>query len=468
MALETGFTSCTPLKSCDISRSALLISTAVASLAGFLFGYDNIVVSGAIGYLAAYYQLAPLAVGWAAACALIGCLLGSAVSGSLADQFGLKKALYGCAACFALSSLGVWAAGSFGQYIAFRILGGVGIGAASIVAPMYIAEISPAAVRGRLVILYQLGIVLGILAAVSVNMLIQNSGTSDWNTQTGWRWMFAVAGAPAVLFALVTAFSHESPRWLMKTNRISEAQTVLSLINGPQAGAEEGKAIRKALSEEKGSWRELFSPAVRPALIIGFILAAFSQMSGITALLSFLPEIFKSAGQKSSDAFFQSILVGIVNLLFTLLAIVLVDRAGRKTLILTGTAMQTTALACAGALYFQGDHGLAILLGVMLFVAGHAIGNGAVCWVIISEIFPNKIRGAAMSIAITAIWIFAYLANQFFPVMQDHLGASGTFFFFASMAALNFLYVWTAVPETKGYSLEEIGHIWSKSRVRHQ
>jgi SP family arabinose:H+ symporter-like MFS transporter len=187
-------------------------------------------------------------------------------------------------------------------------------------------------------------------------------------------------------------------------------------------------------------------------------------MSGITALLSFLPEIFKSAGQKAGDAFFQSVLVGIVNLLFTLLAIALVDRAGRKTLLLTGTAMQVTGLACAGALYFKGGHGIAILLGVMLFVAGHAIGNGAVCWVVISEIFPNKIRGAAMSIAITAIWIFAYLANQFFPAMQDHFGASGTFFFFAGMAALNFLYVWTAVPETRGYSLEEIGRIWSKSR----
>ena len=466
MASETGVTSHAPAQSCGLSRSALAISTAVASLAGFLFGYDNIVVSGAIGYLAAYYHLSSIGVGWAAACALLGCLFGSAVSGSLADRFGLKKALYGCAACFALSSFGVWAAGSFGQYIAFRILGGVGIGAASIVAPMYIAEISPAAVRGRLVILYQLGIVLGILAAVSVNSLIQNAGTPAYNIEAGWRWMFAVAEAPAVLFALVTAFSHESPRWLMKVHCVAEAQTVLTLINGPRVALEEGEAIRNALQEEKGSRRELFSPAVRPALVVGFVLAAFSQTSGITALLSFLPEIFKSAGQKASDAFFQSILVGIVNLFFTLLAIVMVDRAGRKTLILTGTAMQTTGLAFAGALYFKSSHGLAVLLGVMLFAAGHAVGNGAVCWVIISEIFPNKIRGAAMSVAVTALWIAAYLANQFFPFMQEHFGPSGTFFFFCGMAALNFLYVLTAVPETKGYSLEEIGQVWLKSGDR--
>lgn len=466
MAFEIDIAPRMPARHSAASRSALLISTAVASLAGFLFGYDNIVVSGAIGYLAAYYRLSAMTVGWAAACALVGCLFGSAVSGSLADKFGLKKALYGCAACFALSGLGVWAAGSFEQYIAFRILGGIGIGAASIVAPMYIAEISPAAVRGRLVILYQLGIVLGILAAVSVNTMIQNAGTPAWNTQTGWRWMFAVAGVPAILFALTIALSYESPRWLMKVGRVAEAQTVLALINGPQTAAEEGRAIRGALSEEKGSWGELLSPAVRPALVVGFVLAAFSQTSGITALLSFLPEIFKTAGQKSSDAFFQSVLVGIVNLLFTVLAIVLVDRAGRKTLILTGTATQTVALASAGALYSTGGHGLAVLLGVMLFVAGHAIGNGAVCWVIISEIFPNKIRGAAMSVAITAIWIFAYLANQFFPSMQEHFGPSGTFFFFSLMAALNFLYVWTAVPETKGYSLEEIGRIWLQSGDR--
>ncbi len=461
MAPGTSVTSYTPTQSRDVSRAALAVSTAVASLAGFLFGYDNIVVSGAIGYLAIYYRLSSIAVGWAAACALLGCLLGSAVSGWLADKHGLKKALYGCAFCFALSSLGVWAAGSFQQYIGFRILGGVGIGAASIVAPMYIAEISPAILRGRLVILYQLGIVLGILAAVSVNTVIQNAGSPAWNVAVGWRWMFAVAGLPAIFFALAILFSHESPRWLMKVSRIAEAETVLSLINGSVAGATEGESIRRSLNEEKGSWSELFSPAVLPALTVGVVLAAFSQASGITALLSFLPEIFKSAGQKSSDAFFQSILVGVVNLLFTLLAIVLVDRAGRKTLILTGTAMQATALTCVGLLYWSKGPGFAILLGVMLFVAGHAIGNGAVCWVIISEIFPNKIRGAAMSVAITALWVFAYLANQFLPFMQEHLSSAGTFFFFSFMAALNFLYVWTAVPETRGYSLEEIGRIWS-------
>lgn len=437
------------------------MSALVSVLAGFLFGYDNIVISGAIGYLSRCYHLQPAGVGWAAGCALVGCLLGSISAGGIADRFGLKKSLYACAACFALSSIGVWAAPDFVQYVLWRIVGGVGIGAASIVAPMYIAEIAPARVRGRLVVFYQLGIVAGILAAVFVNMLIERAGSEAWNTQHGWRWMFAVGVVPAVLFVVAILRSEESPRWLMKAGREIQATAVLAAINGEQAAAEETHAIRKSLAEEKGGLKELFAGPFRLALAIGFLLAAFSQTSGITALLSFLPEILKSAGENQSGAFSQSVLVGVVNLALTLVAIALVDRAGRKALILFGTGMQTLALAAVGLLFFASTPGLGVLVGIMVFVSGHAIGNGAVCWVIISEIFPSKIRGAAMSIATTALWIFAYLANQFFPIMQRALGNNGTFFCFAAMAAINFFFVLILVPETKGYSLEEISHIWS-------
>jgi MFS transporter, SP family, arabinose:H+ symporter len=446
------------------SIGALIVSTLVSSLAGFLFGYDNIVISGAIGHLSKYYGLQPVAVGWAAGCALIGCLLGSATSGVLADRFGLKPVLYACAACFALSSFGVWMAASFAQYVVWRIIGGVGIGSASIVAPMYIAEIAPASVRGRLVVFYQFGIVAGILGAVYVNMLIERSGSEQWNVEHGWRWMFAAAAVPAIIFARAIAFSKESPRWLMKAGYEQQAQDVLVAINGVPAADAEGAEIRKSLAQEEGGLKELFSGPFRRALLIGFLLAAFSQTSGITCLLSFLPEVFKSAGQRASDAFFQAVLVGIVNLVFTLLAVWLVDRAGRKTLILLGTCMQALALGIIASLYWIGGTGLGILAGIMAFVAGHAIGNGAVCWVVISEIFPTKVRGAAMSIATTAIWIFAYLANQFFPLMQTRLGSHGTFFLFSAMAAINFLFVLILVPETKGYSLEEISHIWSRGR----
>lgn len=436
------------------------MAAVVSSLGGFLFGYDNIVISGAIGHLSKYFQLAPAAIGWAAGCALIGCLLGSATAGSIADRFGLKRALYGCAACFALSSVGVWVSASFSQYVAWRIVGGIGIGAASIVAPMYIAEIAPARVRGRLVVLYQLGIVAGILCAVYVNMLIENAGAEDWQIAHGWRWMFAAAAIPALTFAVAILFAKESPRWLMKTGREKEAERVLAAINGKIMAQSEGASIKRSLAEEEGGLSELFDGPFRKALIIGFLLAALSQTSGITCLLSFLPEVFKSAGQKASGAFFQSVLVGVVNLVFTIFAIWLVDKAGRRTLILFGTGLQTVSLAFVGCLYLVASAGNGILGGIMAFVAGHAVGNGAVCWVIISEIFPTKVRGTAMSIATTAIWIFAYLADQFFPVMQSHLGSHGTFFVFSAMAAINFVFVWLLVPETKGYSLEEISHIW--------
>lgn len=441
-------------------RFALFLATAVSFLGGFLFGYDNIVISGAIGHLSKYFRLEPAAIGWAAGCALIGCLLGSATAGSVADRFGLKRALYACAACFALSSVGVWKSADFSQYVAWRIVGGIGIGAASIVAPMYIAEIAPAIVRGRLVVLYQLGIVGGILSAVYVDMLIERSGTETWEVERGWRWMFAAAAIPAVVFALAIIFSKESPRWLMKVGRQEEAEQVLAAINGETPAELERESISRSLAEEEGGLRELFKGPFRRALIIGFLLAAFSQTSGITCLLSFLPEVFKSAGQKASDAFFQSVLVGIVNLAFTVLAIWLVDKAGRRTLILFGTCLQALSLAVVACLYLAAGAGNGILAGIMAFVAGHAVGNGAVCWVIISEIFPTKVRGIAMSIATTAIWIFAYLADQFFPVMQTYLGSDGAFFVFSAMAAVNFLFVLLFVPETRGYSLEEINHIW--------
>jgi SP family arabinose:H+ symporter-like MFS transporter len=445
------------------TRAVLIVSTLASSLGGFLFGYDNIVISGAIGYLASYYRLSAVSVGWAASCALVGCLLGSATSGGIADKFGLKKALSACALCFALSSVGVWGASSFTQYVIWRIVGGVGIGAASIVAPMYIAEIAPARVRGRLVVFYQLGIVLGILGAVYVNMLIARAGTEIWNIEYGWHWMFAAGVVPAVLFWIVILFSKESPRWLMKVGRERKAQQVLTAISGEKVAAVEVATIRQSLLEEQGDLKELITGPFRAALLIGFLLAAFSQTSGITALLSFLPEVFRSAGENASNAFFQSVLVGMVNLVFTVLAIWLVDKAGRKTLILLGTSVQTVALASVACLYLTKEAGAGVLVGIMAFVAGHAIGNGAVCWVIISEIFPTKVRGIAMSIATTALWIFAYLANQFFPIMQKYLGGDGTFFFFAAMAAMNFVFVFAFVPETKGYSLEEISHIWSRS-----
>lgn len=446
------------------SLAPLFIAASVSALGGLLFGYDNIVISGAIHYLALCFNLDAAGIGWAAGCALIGCTVGAAGAGAVVDRIGLKKGLYLCAACFALSSLGMWFAASLTQFVIWRLIGGLGIGGASIIAPMYIAEIAPARLRGRLVTLYQLGIVLGILAAVFVNMLIQRVGGEAWNTSTGWRWMFLVGVVPALLFGITIIPAVESPRWLMKMGRRDDALAVLSKINDRATAVSEAAQIQDSLALEEGHISELFTTFRRP-LLIGIMLAGFSQLSGITPLFSFLPEIFRSAGTATSDAFFQSVLVSLVNLVFTLLALWLVDLSGRKKLILTGTLLQSISFALVGWFYHIHGSGLAVLIFVMTFVAGHAFGNGVACWVIISEIYPTKVRGRAMSIATTALWVVGYLGNQSFPLMQKHLGSDGTFWIFSSAAFLNLLCVLWLVPETKGRTLEDITKFWTVRKL---
>ena len=445
----------------------LVIAASVSSLGGFLFGYDNIVISGAIGYLAKCFNLDAAGIGWAAGCALVGCLAGSAGSGWLADRIGLKKSLAICAACFAGSSIGVFFSYSLNQFVLWRILGGVGIVAASILAPMYIAEIAPTRMRGRLVTLYQLGIVLGILSAVFVNMLIQRGGTEEWNQMLGWKWMFMAGAAPAVLFALVISAALESPRWLMKVGRLDEGLEVLTRINGEVIARAESVCIRESLVAEEGKFSEMFTSGFGRALFLGVVLAGLTQTSGITPVFSYLPNIFEAAGTKTCDAFFQSVLVSLINLVFTLIALWLVDKAGRRTLLLTGIGAQVLAFTTVGLLYFVGGWPIGILAGVMVFVAGHAVGNGVICWVILSEIFPTKVRGRAMSVATTSLWIFAFLGNLVFPVMQKAIGNHGAFWVFAFMALVNVLFVLFMVPETKGHSLEEIEKIFvDKNGVR--
>ena len=441
-------------------RGYLIIASIVSSLGGLLFGYDNIVISGAIHYLGLYFRLDAVGVGWAAGCALIGCMAGAASAGVLADRSGQKKGLAFCAACFALSSAGIWLADSLTQFVIWRMIGGLGIGAASIIAPMYIAEIAPARLRGRLVTLYQLGIVLGILIAVFVNMLIQRLGDEAWNTSTGWRWMFFAGVVPAILFAIMIVPAVESPRWLMKMGRSDDALQVLSKINDRETALRESAEIQASLAQEEGHLSELLTTFRRP-LLIGIMLAGFSQASGITPLFSFLPEVFKAAGTATSDAFFQSVLVSGVNTVFTLLALWLIDISGRKKLILAGTLLQFISFSMVGWFYHIHAGGLGVLIFVMTFVSGHAFGNGAVCWVIISEIYPNKIRGRAMSIATMTLWIVGYLGNQLFPVMQKHFDSDGTFWFYGTAALLNFICVLLLVPETKGRTLEQITKLWT-------
>jgi SP family arabinose:H+ symporter-like MFS transporter len=288
-------------------------------------------------------------------------------------------------------------------------------------------------------------------------------GDEDWNTTSGWRWMFLAGLVPALLFGVTILPAVESPRWLMKMGRRDKAVAVLARINGADVARREAAQIESSLAMEEGHMSELFTTFRRP-LLLGIMLAGLQQISGITPLFSFLPEIFRAAGAATSDAFFQSVLVSLVNLVFTLLALGVVDRAGRKTLILAGTTVQFVSLAIVGWFYHIHGSGLAILILVMSFVAGHAFGNGVACWVIISEIYPTKVRGRGMSMATTALWLVGYTGNQMFPIMQKHLGSAGTFWVFSAGALLTIILVGWLVPETRGRSLEEITKFWTEEK----
>ena len=296
-------------------------------------------------------------------------------------------------------------------------------------------------------------------------MLIQRMGDETWNITVGWRWMFFAGIVPALLFGAMILPAVESPRWLMKMGRREEATRVLAELNGAEAALGEAAEIENSLASEAGHISELFTVFRRP-LLLGLMLAGLQQISGITPLFSFLPQIFRAAGTASGDAFFQSVLVSLVNLLFTLFALWLVDRAGRKTLILAGTTLQFISLALVGWFYHAHGSGLAVLIFVMSFVAGHAFGNGVACWVIISEIYPTKVRGRGMSIATTALWLVGYLGNQLFPIMQKTLGSDGTFWCFSAGALVTIVLVGLLIPETKGRSLEEITKFWTSQQQR--
>jgi sugar porter (SP) family MFS transporter len=440
-------------------RWNLLVSAIVSILGGFLFGFDNIVISGAIRFLARHFELGVIGTGWAASCALAGCIVGSSTIGMVVDRIGHKKSLLICTACFATSSIGAWIAQNLTQFVCWRIVGGLGIGAASILAPMYIAEIAPARLRGRLVTLYQAGIVLGILAAVFSNFLIQRMGDEAWNEAVGWRMMFLVGIVPAALFGTLILPAVESPRWLFKVGRNEQALHILAKVDDPDQVESETRSIRASLEEEGGRFIELFTTYRRP-LLLGIMLAGLQQISGITPIFAFLPEIFRTAGTARGDSFFQTVLVSIINLIFTFVGLWLVDTAGRRAIILAGTAVQWFALFSVGWLYHVHGSGIAILVFVMSFVAGHAFGNGIACWVLISEFYPTRVRGRAMSIATTFLWVVGFLGSQSFPFLLQSFGPAVTFWIFCAGALLTIILVGALVPETKGRTLEQVSRLW--------
>ncbi len=440
----------------------LLLLTVAAALGGFLFGYDTAVVSGAIGFLRNHFHLSADLTGWAASSLLVGCMAGAMIAGPVGDRFGRKWSLVFCAGIFAVSSVASALPHSLAQFAWSRFAGGVAIGGASMLSPLYIAEVAPEKSRGTLVALYQLAIVLGILVVFFVNLQIQRLGAEAWNTHTGWRWMFASLTLPSTLFGALMLVVPESPRWLMKVGRRAEAQVVLEKVGGRESAQREISQIEAALQQEEGRWAELFSSGYGRALVIGVLLAVFGQFSGINAIMYYAPEIFKAAGSGTDAAFTQTVTVGVVNLLFTFVAIGLVDRAGRKPLLIAGTLAQVVALFAVGLMFQRGVSGMPLLAGIVSFTAAFAVAMGPIPWIVNAEIFPTKLRGRAMSLAIFTLWLADFLVTQTFPRLRESIGPAKTFWVYAFCSLLSTIFVVALVPETKGRTLEEIEASWRR------
>lgn len=435
--------------------------TFVAAVGGLLFGYDTAVISGAIGFIQEKFQLSATMTGWAASCALIGCMIGAMSAGAMSDLWGRKKVLIIAGVAFALSSLGIMIPLNLSWYIFFRIIGGVGIGIASIVAPMYISEIAPAQIRGRLISIYQLGIVLGILLIYFVNAVIAGLYDETWNIDHGWRWMFGSGLLPSVIFILLLFIVPESPRWLVQQDIWDKAREILVKIGGEESAQEELSNIKTSLKIQKASFSDLLKPGLRLALAIGIILSVFSQITGINVIMYYAPEIFKSAGDSTDSALLQTILVGAINVLMTLVAIKYVDRLGRRRLLLIGSAGMAVCLAFVGYAFYSGNaQGYWVLGGILLYISFFAVSLGPLTFVVVSEIFPTNIRGRAMSVALFFLWLSVYVVSQTFPMLLESIGSAFTFWIYMMMSVLAFLFIYKFVPETKGKTLEEIEKYW--------
>lgn len=450
-------------------RSAFVwLIASAAALGGLLFGYDWVVIGGAKPFYECYFQLnSPSLQGWAMSCALVGCLVGAISSGGLCNRFGRRRLLTLAAIVFSVSSIGTGLSSHLDTFVAWRILGGFAIGLASGISPMYIAEISPAHLRGRLVSLNQLAIVFGILLAQVVNWWIARPvplGSSgheilvSWNGQWAWRWMFAVTAIPSLMFLLATLLIPESPRWLASKGRERDALLVLEHIGGRAYARQVIEDFNSANSvEPQGSvWRELSSPGMTRILVLGVVLAVLQQWCGINVIFNYAQEIFAAAGYEVSGILFNIVITGTVNVVFTLIALAAIDRYGRRFLLLTGTCGLVVIYTALGVFYRLRLSGMPMLLLVLAAIACYAMSLAPATWVVIAEIFPNRIRSSAMSIAITALWTACFLLTYTFPILNSALGSACTFWTYAAICLVGLLFLYFRLPETKGRTLEEI------------
>jgi SP family arabinose:H+ symporter-like MFS transporter len=446
----------------------VLFATAVTAIGGFLFGYDTAVINGANSYLKLFMHLNPTQEGTAGASAILGCIPGAMVAGFLSDRFGRKKLLFLCAFLYAISGLFSALPRTFDQFLTARFVSGLGIGASSMICPVYIAEIAPERWRGRLGTLFQLGIVTGIFLTLFVNKLVQGMGDDAWNIAYGWRWMLGMEVVPATIFIALLFTVPESPRWLAQKGREAEARAILEKVDGPEHAATELAAIREATSHEAGRFSELLKgPFLRPTLLAATLMAC-SQFCGINAIIYYSSKIFEAAGGGKNAAFVSSLIVGLINLIFTFVAISTVDRLGRRPLLLVGTAVQTIALGCVGWMFHIHGRGIPLLFCVVLFTSAFAMALGPISWLFSSEIFPNKVRGRAMSIAAFTVWTSCYIVAQTFPMLNDNpaVGPAMTFWIYAAVSLFSFFFVFACIPETKGLALEKIETLWTGKGAR--
>lgn len=441
-----------------MNKTFILLVSFVAALGGLLFGFDTAIISGTIPYITEYFSLDEYMLGWAVSSLLIGCAIGAVLAGKMADAYGRKTTLIGCAVLFAVSGIGAGLSQQLTGFISYRLIGGLGVGAAAMVSPMYIAEIAPAKWRGRLVAFYQLAIVLGILLAYFSNYLFDGWGVNNW------RWMFISQTVPAVLFLFCLLFVPESPRWMMKKGRGTDTLRVLSKISGEIAAQQELAEIKDSFqAQEPVSLKVLFSKPYRGVVTIGILVAVFQQVTGINSILYYAPVIFRETGLDSSSSLVQTIGIGFVNVVATFIAIGLVDKVGRKKFLLAGCLLMGLSLITVGlCFHYKYFSHYVVLLGMLVYVGAFGCTLGAVTWIYLSEIFPNRIRALAMSVATLSLWVADFIVTYTFPVISQQLGTAITMFSYAVLCAIAFLYMQFQVKETKNKSLEEIETLFVK------
>jgi sugar porter (SP) family MFS transporter len=446
-------------KEVKFNSSYIIGISFISALGGYLFGFDFAVISGALPFLRKEFALDPIWEGFLTGSLALGCIVGCIFAGSIAEKFGRKPGLMIAAFIFAVSSLAISVSTYLAYFITMRFAAGVGVGMASMLCPMYIAEISPAKVRGRNVAINQLTVVLGILITNLCNYFLADTG------HNAWRWMFGLGTVPAVVFMLGVLFLPESPRWLMKVGKNEDAEKVLYKIGSEEFVVSTKEAIEKSLKGgvSKQSYRAVFEKAVRPAVLIGITLAVFQQFCGINVVFNYTSTIFASVGSSLNQQLFETVSIGIVNLVFTLLAMWQVDKLGRKPLMLIGSlGLSIFYIVLA---YLLQNHLSAKLVSVfvLLAISTYALSLAPITWVLISEIFPNKIRGAASTVAIVSLWGAYFILVFTFPILAKVLGTYGPFYMYAGICFLGFLFVLRKVKETKGQTLEEL----EENLIRH-